>query len=152
MNLRRRSGRPRRLVKASLLRQWPTPSEAFRDKDLSKLGDALLNLIFSLSLSLSKGCPSGGKIPNRILADALRSCAHQSLVPRHSDKHRKGDIVEAVFAYAWLSGALDVEEAAAQIAGKLDPSRSLPDPEGYARALGDLMDRTLSEMGIDEDL
>lgn len=128
-----------------------TPLEAARDHNLSKLGDSLLNLIYLLSLSLAKGNPTGERIPNSILAKATIYSSHRNIVPRRSDGHRKGDIVEAIFAYAWLKGFLDVRDGAEFIARRLDSPGPRIDRDQYARALSQLMDEILDEMEVHRD-
>ncbi len=127
------------------------PLEAALDQNLSKLGDSLLNLIYSLSLSLAKGDPTGGRIPNTVLARAASYSSHRNLVPRRSDSHRKGDIVEAIFAYAWLKGFLEIGDGAEFIARNLSSPGRRIDREQYARALSQLMDKMLDAMGVRQD-
>ena len=124
------------------------PSEAANDQRLSKLGDALLNFIYSLSLSYHSATPEGRKIPNKILARALEASSHRELIPRRSDKHRKGDIVEAVFACAWLRGMFEIREAARFLSEKNQTKDQPIDSQGYSEALAELMDGLLSEMGM----
>ena len=148
-SLRRPWGRPRGTSIDGLANCLKlTPPEAFRDQNLSKLGDSLLNFIYSLNLSLSQGIPSGGKIPNRVLARAMERSSHRDLVPRRSDSHRKGDIVEAIFAYAWLKGDFEIGNAVKFISRRLGPAGRPINHDHYARALGELMDELLDEMGV----
>ncbi|WP_297438909.1 ribonuclease III family protein [Thermococcus sp.] len=83
----------------------------FRDKGLSKLGDSLVNLMYSLALSEYLGRPTGERVPNASLAIALELSGLRGLVPPRTDKHGRGDIAEAVIAYAWLEGKITIEEA-----------------------------------------
>ncbi|MCD6559006.1 hypothetical protein DRN43_04100 [Thermococci archaeon] len=83
----------------------------FTDKNLSKLGDSLANFIFSLALSEYMDKPSGGRVPNASLTVAMDRAKLQKYVPPRTDKHGKGDIAEAIIAYAWLENALSMEEA-----------------------------------------
>lgn len=132
-----------------LIDESASPEQIVEDKNLSKLGDTLLNFLYSLSLSVSHGTPEGRKIPNRILAKAISGSRHSSMIPRRSDKHRKGDVVESIFAYAWLRGELNIRES-------IDFLHSITGDdfttEEYAVALGQLLDKTLNEMGIPEDV
>jgi hypothetical protein len=128
-----------------------TPQQAFTDPKLSKLGDALLNFLYSLILSASAGAPEGRKVPNSVLAKAIDMSRHRGLIPRRSDKHGKGDIVEAIFAYAWLRRALDLREGAESISRRIRREGGRPDSEIHAIALAELMDRILDDMGIPED-
>ncbi|GAB6102622.1 ribonuclease III family protein [Thermococcus atlanticus] len=84
----------------------------FRDKNLSKFGDSLINFVFSLALSEYLGHPSAGRVPNASLAMALELAGLKHLFPPRTDKHGKGDIAEAVFAYAWLERKITIDEAA----------------------------------------
>ena len=136
---------------ARLVEDFDHPVEAFGDHRLSKLGDALLNLIYSLSLSVHGGVPEGKKIPNSVLAKALESSSHKSIVPKRSDRHRKGDLVEAIFAFAWLKGLFEIRSAAQFLADRHQAAGGALDIEVYSVALSELMDRMLSEMGIPED-
>ncbi|NJE03120.1 ribonuclease III family protein [Thermococcus sp. MV11] len=83
----------------------------FTDRGLAKLGDSLVNFIFSLALSEYLGRPTGERVPNASLTIALELAGLRHVVPPRTDKHGKGDIAEAIFAYAWLEGKITVEEA-----------------------------------------
>ncbi len=85
----------------------------FTDKGLAKLGDSLVNFAFSLALSEYLGEPTGERVPNASLAMALELAGLRGIVPPRTDKHGKGDIAEALFAYAWLEGEITIEEAVA---------------------------------------
>ncbi|QDA31070.1 hypothetical protein FH039_04875 [Thermococcus indicus] len=83
----------------------------FTDKGLSKFGDSLVNFVFSLALSEYLGRPTGERVPNASLTIALELAGLRHVIPPRTDKHGKGDIAEAIFAYAWLEGKITVEEA-----------------------------------------
>ncbi|WP_297513846.1 ribonuclease III family protein [Thermococcus sp.] len=84
----------------------------FTDKGLAKFGDSLLNFAFSLALSEYLGRPTGERVPNASLALALEMSGLRKLAPPRSDKHVRGDVAEAIFAYAWLEGLITIDEAA----------------------------------------
>ncbi len=92
----------------------------FTDKGLAKFGDSLLNFVFSLALSEYLGKPTGERVPNASLSMALEFSGLRHIIPPRTDKHGKGDIAEALFAYAWLEGAITIEEAAKIIRENLD--------------------------------
>ena len=148
--MRRPSVRPGHTPRTSLIDGIKSPAQAFGDQRLSKLGDALLNLIYSLSLSQIHGRPDGAKIPNRTLARAMDESRHRSLVPKGSDKHIRGDLVEAIFAYAWLKGLLDIRECADFLSSG-DHQEGRAGDEGFSKALAELLDTLLLKMGIPED-
>ena len=83
----------------------------FTDKGLSKFGDSLVNFVFSLALSEYLDRPTGERVPNASLSIALELAGLRHVIPPRTDKHGKGDIAEAIFAYAWLEGDITVEEA-----------------------------------------
>ncbi|NJE09945.1 ribonuclease III family protein [Thermococcus sp. MAR1] len=83
----------------------------FTDKGLAKFGDSLVNFVFSLALSEYLGRPTGERVPNASLTIALELAGLRGVIPPRTDKHGKGDIAEAIFAYAWLEGKITVEEA-----------------------------------------
>ena len=92
----------------------------FGDRGLAKFGDSLLNFVFSLALSEYLGRPTGERVPNASLSMALELSGLRHIVPPRTDKHGKGDIAEALFAYAWLEGAITIEEASRIIRENLD--------------------------------
>jgi len=87
-------------------------SRDFKDKNLSKFGDSLINFVFSLALSEYLEYPSAGRVSNASLTMALEIAGLRHLIPPRTDKHKKGDIAEAIFAYAWLENKITIEEAA----------------------------------------
>ncbi len=93
------------------LSKYSKPEEAFLDEDLAKLGDALVNLIYSLSKSLAQDKPGGARAPNRVLSEALTQAGLRNLAPSRVDRHRLGDVAEAIIAYAWLNENMSIEEA-----------------------------------------
>jgi hypothetical protein len=86
-------------------------SKDFTDKNLSKFGDSLVNFLFSLALSEYLGKPSAERVPNSSLAIALDRANLLNYVPSRTDKHGKGDIAEAIIAYAWLEKKINTDEA-----------------------------------------
>jgi hypothetical protein len=85
---------------------------AMRHKELSKLGDPLTNLLFSLALSVQTRHFEGEKVSGKILATALRLADLRRLAPSRLDSHGLGDCVEAMIAYGWLRGFFTIPEAA----------------------------------------
>lgn len=83
----------------------------FTDKGLAKFGDSLLNFVFSLALSEYLGRPTGERVPNASLSLALEMSGLRKLAPPRSDKHARGDVAEAILAYAWLEGLITIDEA-----------------------------------------
>lgn len=115
-------------------------SSDFGDKGLAKFGDSLLNFVFSLALSEYLGRPTGERVPNASLTIALELSGLKHIVPPRTDKHGKGDIAEALFAYAWLEGVITIEEAAKVIRENLseDVTHFTRKKEAIGRALAEV--------------
>ncbi|MFP4005931.1 MAG: ribonuclease III family protein [Candidatus Hadarchaeia archaeon] len=98
---------------------YTSPRAAVLDKDLAKLGDALVNFIYSVAKSRVKGKPDAGKVPNSVLSDALHEAGMRGLAPSRVDRHMLGDVTEAIVAYAWIEGELDLEESIDIVSGSI---------------------------------
>jgi hypothetical protein len=82
-----------------------------RDKKRASLGDAYINLAYSLSLTQVRGEPKGVKVSDRILADALKEAGlRKHLGSRHSRKDL-ANASEALLMEAYRSGLLTMEES-----------------------------------------
>ena len=84
--------------------------EVLTDQKLAALGDAYVNLIYSLALSRIKGEPTGAKVDNRLLAEALKKAGLRSLLPPRVDRHKQADAAEALIVYAWVRGSMTMQE------------------------------------------
>ncbi|MCD6189348.1 MAG: hypothetical protein J7J97_04065 [Thermococcus sp.] len=113
----------------------------FNDKNLSKFGDSLVNFIFSLALSEYLGHPSAGRVPNASLSIALEKARLLSYVPSRTDKHGRGDIAEAILAYAWLERKITIEEAVEVLRQNFTPDVLHPSrkKEIIGNAFGELL-------------
>lgn len=80
-----------------------------RDKGLASFGDALVNFLFSIAVTRSLGKPTGLRMDNKILAEAVKRSRLRSLIPRRTDRKTAGDYAEAVIAYAWLEGVMTTD-------------------------------------------
>jgi len=84
--------------------------EVLIDQKLAALGDAYVNLIYSLALSRRKGEPTGAKVDNRLLAEALKKAGLRSFLPPRVDRHKQADAAEALIVYAWVRGSMTMQE------------------------------------------
>ena len=125
-------------------------SSDFGDKGLAKFGDSLLNFVFSLALSEYLGRPTGERVPNASLTIALELSGLKHIVPPRTDKHGKGDIAEALFAYAWLEGVITIEEAAKVIRENLseDVTHFTRKKEAIGRALAEVFKVIGERLGV----
>jgi len=92
--------------------------------ELSKLGDPLLNLIYSLSLSNSYNRPMGKKVSNLILAEALEDSGLRSLVGARKSRGDLGDFVEGLLFKLWNNGEYSIDEAVEILSAHITPSKN----------------------------
>lgn len=81
------------------------------DQNLARLGDAYVNFIYSIALSMKKNAPTGAKVNSQILAQALRKAGLRKNMPKRMDRHALGDAAEALIVYAWSHEAFSIEES-----------------------------------------
>jgi len=93
-----------------ILKKYANLQEIMLDKDLAKLGDAYVNFVYSLALSLRLQRPTGAKVNNQILARAIKNAGLREMLPRRMDRHVQGNAAEALIAYAWLRKSLSLED------------------------------------------
>jgi hypothetical protein len=89
------------------------------DDDLASFGDSLINFVYSIALSVVGGRFRGGRVKNRVLAEALCRCGLRGLLEGRVDVHVKGDAAEALIAYAWLSGRVSLNELVDILVGNI---------------------------------
>jgi hypothetical protein len=107
------------------LKKYDTLSQVLVDRQLASLGDAYVNLVYSLSLSKRKRRPCGAKVKGTILAEALRKAGLRTLLPSRIDRHTISDAAEAIVVYAWLHNLLTLEESVETIAEADFPENGL---------------------------
>lgn len=85
--------------------------DVFNDQNLARLGDAYVNFVYSIALSAREGKATGAKVSSHILAQALKRAELRDFLPKRRDRHALGDAAEALVAYAYLYGAISIEES-----------------------------------------
>lgn len=88
------------------------------DKGLAKIGDAVVNLIYSLAKSIyltnhSKSrstIRTGDKVSKTILSAALKNADLKSFAKNRADAHAMADTVEAIIGYVWLKNCLSLQQ------------------------------------------
>jgi len=90
--------------------QYGNLHEILMDQKLAALGDAYVNLVYSVALSKRKGEPTGAKVDNRLLAQALKKAGLRRLLPIRIDRHKQADAAEALIVYAWVQGLMTLED------------------------------------------
>ncbi|MFX0186531.1 MAG: ribonuclease III family protein [Candidatus Hodarchaeota archaeon] len=89
------------------------------DKGLAKIGDAIVNLTYSVaksiyltrnSLNKNKILRTGLKVSKIILADALKNADMKGFAKNRADAHDLANTVEAIIAFIWLSNKMSINE------------------------------------------
>ncbi|UCH71253.1 MAG: hypothetical protein JSV29_04645 [Candidatus Bathyarchaeota archaeon] len=123
-------------IKASkLLERHESLESVLLDKDLAGLGDTYVNFVYSLMLSCRLERPTGAKVNNRILAEAVKRSGLRRMLPRRVDRHDRGNAAEALIVYAWLTGTVSFEDCI-EILGQSDDIT-----EAFARLLREIEKR-----------
>lgn len=78
---------------------------------LSGIGDGLVNLIYSISLSNALKAPMGKKASNYILSQGLKKSGFRERAGMRKNRHNMGDFVESIIFFAWAKGMMNMEEA-----------------------------------------
>jgi hypothetical protein len=94
----------------AFISQYRNLREVLMDQKLAALGDAYVNLVYSVALSKRKGEPTGAKVDNRLLAEALKKAGLRGFLPSRIDRHKQADATEALIVYAWVRGSMTMEE------------------------------------------
>ena len=84
--------------------------EMLKDKEAAKLGDAYLNFVYSLALSVKNGTPSGVKLSNKALAEAVKRSGLRSLMPSRLSRHDLGGSAEALLIHASSRNLINTRE------------------------------------------
>ena len=92
------------------LKKYDSLTELLLDKDLASLGDSYVNFVYSLAMSQRQGRPTGAKVNNKVLANAVVASGLRRLLPRRIDRHARGNAAEALLVFAWLQDTLEMDE------------------------------------------
>lgn len=114
------------------LKRYKSLQEIMLDKDLAGLGDMYVNFVHSLALSQKLQRPTGAKVNNRILAEAVKKSGLRKMLPRRIDRHARGDAAEALIVYAWLQEIVGLEDCLKILRGNKDPT------EGFTKLLQEI--------------
>ncbi|MFX0023218.1 MAG: ribonuclease III family protein [Candidatus Hermodarchaeota archaeon] len=88
------------------------------DKGLAKIGDAIINLAYSVAKSIyltennqsDKVIRTGKKVSKNILETALKNANMKSFARTRADAHDLADTVEALVAYVWFINKMNIKE------------------------------------------
>jgi len=94
----------------SFIPKYQSLAGILTDNNLAALGDAFVNFVYSLALSLKEGKPMGKKLGNAPLASALRKAGLRRMLPLRTDRHQQANAAEALIVYGWLVGLLSLKD------------------------------------------
>ena len=97
-------------IMLDFITKYKTLPEVLTDHKLAALGDAYVNLLFSLTLSQKSGEPVGARVDNNLLAVALRKAGLRDLLTSRTNRHEQADAAEALIVYAWIRNSMTIEE------------------------------------------
>jgi hypothetical protein len=99
------------------------------NKDNAKLGDALVNLIYSLAKTVVSGNPTGVKVSDSILSEAYKRSLWRETnkITITGDKGRVADAIEALILYFWVFESLTLNDLVNPITEYLE-SKNLHHP------------------------
>lgn len=91
----------------------------------AKLGDALVNFIYSIAKSLVSGNPTGMKVSDSILSEAFKESLwyKTNTLKLSGKKNRIADIVEALILFFWVYEDISLKELIEPLMSQLEPQR-----------------------------
>ena len=94
-------------------------------KGNAKLGDALVNFIYSVAKSLASENPTGMKVSDSILSEAFKSSLWHSTktLKLSGKKDRIADAVEALILFFWVHEGLSLKKMIESLEAQLEPYR-----------------------------
>ena len=107
------------------------------NKGNAKLGDALVNFIYSLAKSIAIGTPTGVKVSDSILTEAYResSWRKSNILTLKGNKGHIADGVEALILYFWVHGNLTLDDLVSPIKDELNAEKLHHPREEYRTAI-----------------
>jgi hypothetical protein len=96
-----------------------------QDKKLARLGDAYINLIYSLALTQIHKEPCGVKVSDRTLADAFKIAGLRSYLGTRLNREDFANASEAVLIEAYRKGSLTIDESVNIISSATDPNSGI---------------------------
>jgi len=104
------------------LKSYDSLAELLLDKDLASLGDSYVNFVYSLAMSQKRGQPTGAKVNNKVLANAVEASGLRGLLPHRVDRHARGNAAEALLVFAWLQDMLEMDDCIEVLNKEADPA------------------------------
>ncbi|MFX0050544.1 MAG: ribonuclease III family protein [Candidatus Hermodarchaeota archaeon] len=96
-----------------------------QDKGNAKLGDSLVNFIYSIAKTIVLGKPTGMKVSDSILSEAYKTSLwyKNNLLRVSGKKSRIADSVEALILFFWIEKDSNLEILIEPLISQLDPTQ-----------------------------
>jgi hypothetical protein len=95
--------------------QHKTIESILNDRGLAKVGDAIVNLCYSLAKTLVLGRATGEKVQDIVLAKAIRATSVYRHLGHKADAGTAADAYEALISYLWMTGCVTIDEIVQQL-------------------------------------
>ncbi len=123
------------------LRRYDSLEEILLDKELAALGDSYVNFVYSLAMTQKLKRPTGAKVNNQVLAEAVALSGLRKHLPHRVDRHARGNAAEALLVFAWLNDLLEMSEC----------TKILVAEDNVAEAFAKLLKIILARLGADDE-
>jgi hypothetical protein len=96
-----------------------------QDKGNAKLGDSLVNFIYSVAKTIVSGKPTGTKVSDSILSEAFKTSLwyKNEALKLSGNKGRIADSVEALILFFWVQKDSTLEFLINPLVSQLEPNR-----------------------------
>ncbi len=102
-------------------------SSIMQDRKLASLGDAYVNLVYSLALTQTSGEPQGVKVSDRILSNAFKAAGLRNYLGARQSRKDFANASEALLIETFRKGLLTMSESVKIITQRDDLSDGIAD-------------------------
>ena len=102
-------------------------SSIMQDRKLASLGDAYVNLVYSMALTQVSGEPRGVKVSDRILSHAFKAAGLRSYLGARQSRKDFANASEALLIETFRKGLLTISESVKIITQKEDLTDGISD-------------------------
>ena len=102
-------------------------SSIMQDRKLASLGDAYVNLVYSLALTQISGEPRGVKVSDRILANAFKAAGLRNYLGSRQSRKDFANASEALLIETFRKGLLTMSESVKIITQREDLADGIAD-------------------------
>jgi len=102
-------------------------SSIMQDRKLASLGDAYVNLVYSLALTQISGEPQGVKVSDRILSNAFKAAGLRNYLGARQSRKDFANASEALLIETFRKGLLTMSESVKIITQSENPTDGIAD-------------------------